>query len=435
MLVAYSGGRDSTALLSIVRELREARAPGFASPHAVHVHHGLQREADAWAQHCERVCGKMDVPLAVRRVRIERRGTGIEAAAREARYRALAEVARELGARVVLTAHHLDDRLETFLLQWIRGAGPEGLSGMARQREFDGAGAGVVLVRPLLEVARERIEEYVAGKELEFVDDPSNSDLRLERNAIRLRVVPELARLRTGFRAAAARSIDLVAEAAEVLRSVAREDLQVCARDAPASMLRIDRLVALPPARRLPVVREWLAQAGLPPPPRARLREALQQALHAGADARLLVRLGDRELRRHRGLLCLNAPRLNAPAQQSVQWHGEELLAVPGWGGALVFTPTDGEGFDSRWLGEEPLLLRSRTGGERLKPHPTRPSKRLKQIFQEARIPEYRRQSLPLLWRDSRLIYVAGIGPDVRLLVSEGERVRIDWVGAAPLSL
>ncbi|MBV8210887.1 MAG: tRNA lysidine(34) synthetase TilS [Burkholderiaceae bacterium] len=435
LLVAYSGGRDSTALLSIVRQLREARASGFSRPHAVHVHHGLQREADSWVQHCERLCAQMDVPLTVRRVRVERRGTGVEAAAREARYRVLEEVARELGAQIVLTAHHLDDRLETFLLQWIRGAGPEGLSGMARQREFDGAGAGIALLRPLLEVPRERIEEYVARKELAFVDDPSNSDQRLERNAVRLRVVPELARLRTGFRTAAARSIELLAEAAEVLRSVAREDLQVCARDAPASMLRIDRLAALPQARRVLVVREWLAQAGLPSPPRARLREALQQALHAGADARLLVRLGDRELRRHRGLLCLNAPRPNAPAQQSVQWHGEEQLAVPGWGGTLVFTPTDGEGFDSGWLGAEPLQLRSRTGGERFKPHPTRPSKRLKQIFQEARIPEYRRPSLPLLWRDGRLIYVAGVGPDVRLLVNEGERVRIDWVGAAPLSL
>jgi tRNA(Ile)-lysidine synthase len=491
LVVAYSGGRDSIALLSLVCTLRDARTPGFGRPHAVHVHHGLHRDADSWVDHCERQCAGLKVELSVRRVRLDRRGLGVEAAAREARYRALAEVARELGAAAVLTAHHLDDRLETFLLQWIRGAGPEGLSAMAQKRELgsphsraSGRGDGdegsplfntgvrkivgesplsnvnvrsvgaqspfsrgsgredggegdpsppILLLRPLLHVPRERIERYVEQKALGFVEDPSNSDPRFDRNALRQRVMPELGKLRSGFRGAAERSIELIAESAEVLRSVAQEDLQSCTRDAPASMLRIDRLGMLPEARRTLVLREWLAQAHLPVPPRARLREALRQAVHAGADARLLIRVGDHELRRHRGLLCLNPPRPGAPALHALQWQGESELAVPSWGGALVFSRTNDEGFDARWLGAEPLQLRPRTGGERFKPHPTRPSKRLKQIFQEARIPEYQRSALPLVWRDGRLIYVAGIGPDARLLVAEGERVRIDWVGAAPL--
>jgi tRNA(Ile)-lysidine synthase len=440
LVLAYSGGRDSTALLSLVCGLREARAPGFARPHAVHVHHGLHRDADSWAEHCERQCATLGIEWTVRRVRVDRRGVGVEAAAREARYRALAEAARELGAAAVLTAHHLDDRLETFLLQWIRGAGLEGLSAMVRQRGLDAddsdaaGGAGPIkLLRPLLHVPRERIEQYVQNKALAFIEDPSNADTRFDRNAIRLLVMPELARLRSGFRGAAERSIELIAEGAEVLRSVAREDLQTCTRDAPASMLRIDRLVVLPEARRTLVLRQWLAQAGLAAPPRARLREALQQAIHAGADARVLIRIGDHELRRHRGLLCLNEPRRGAPAPHAVQWQGEHELVVPGWGGTLVFTHTSDEGFDARWLGAEPLQLRPRTGGERFKPHPTRPSKRLKQIFQEARIPEYERSALPLVWRDGRLIYVAGVGPDTRMLVAEGERVRIDWVGATRL--
>ena len=464
LVLAYSGGRDSTALLSLVCRLREARAPGFARPHAVHVHHGLHRDADSWAEHCERQCAALGIEWTVRRVRVDRRGVGVEAAAREARYRALAEAARELGAAAVLTAHHLDDRLETFLLQWIRGAGLEGLSAMAEKRELDaaesplshasGRGAGfalrsratpgeaggeggratpLLLLRPLLHVPRERIERYVEQKALSFVEDPSNADPRFDRSALRQRVLPELAKLRSGFRGAAERSIELIAEGAEVLRSVAREDLQTCTRDAPASMLRIDRLVVLPEARRTLVLRQWLAQAGLAAPPRARLREALQQAIHAGADARVLIRIGDHELRRHRGLLCLNEPRRGAPAPHAVQWQGEHELVVPGWGGTLVFTHTSDEGFDARWLGAEPLQLRPRTGGERFKPHPTRPSKRLKQIFQEARIPEYERSALPLVWRDGRLIYVAGVGPDTRMLVAEGERVRIDWVGATRL--
>jgi tRNA(Ile)-lysidine synthase len=434
LVVAYSGGRDSTALLSLVCALRDRRAPGFGRPHAVHVHHGLHRDADSWVSHCEAQCAALKAPLTVQRVFVERRGLGVEAAAREARYQALAQAARELGARAVLTAHHLDDRLETFLLQWIRGAGLDGLSGMAPARELDADGASpIVLLRPLLHVPRERIERYLQLKELAFIDDPGNSDLRFDRNAIRQQVMPELARLRSGFRAAAERSIELIAEGAEALHSLAREDLLACTRDAPASTVRIDRLAMLLPARRTLVLREWLAQAGLKAPPRARLQQALQQAIGAGADARLLIRIGDHELRRHRGLLCLVAPRRGAVGPHAVQWQGEAELPVPSWGGALVFTRTSDEGFDARWLGAEPLELRPRTGGERFKPHPTRPSKRLKQIFQEARIPEYERSALPLVWRDGRLIYVAGVGPDVRMLVADGERIRIDWVGATRL--
>jgi tRNA(Ile)-lysidine synthase len=434
LVVAYSGGRDSTALLSLVCALRDQRAPGFARPHAVHVHHGLHRDADSWVSHCEQQCAALNAQLTVQRVSVERRGSGVEAAARDARYLALAQAARGLGARAVLTGHQLDDRLETFLLQWIRGAGLDGLSAMAPQRELDAGGASpIALLRPLLHVPRERIERYIRLKELAFIDDPGNSDPRFDRNSIRLQVMPELGRLRSGFRAAAERSIELIAEGAEALHSLAREDLQSCTREAPASTLRIDRLAMLPQARRTLVLREWLAQAGLKAPPRARLLQALQQAIGAGADARLLIRIGDHELRRHHGLLCLNAPRPGAPGPHAVQWQGEAELAVPSWGGVLMFTRTSDEGFDARWLGAEPLELRPRTGGERFKPHPTRPSKRLKQIFQEARIPEYERSALPLVWRDGRLIYVAGVGPDVRMLVADGERIRIDWVGAARL--
>ncbi len=435
VLVAYSGGPDSTALLSLLCTLRDAQVPGLGDLQAVHVHHGLQREADAWAAWCERQCAAFAVSLTVQSVNVERRGRGLEAAAREARYQALAQIARELHARLVLTGHHLDDRLETFVLQWMRGAGLDGLAGIAEQRALlalPGAGTAI-LARPLLHIARAQIERYLQLKGLACVHDPSNDDVRLDRNAVRLRVMPELARLRTGFRAAAERSIELIAEGAEALHSIAREDLFSCCEGAPAGMLRLDRLAGLPPARRMLVLREWLAQAQATPAPRARLREALQQALHAGADARLLIRLGERELRRHRGLLCLHTPSGGVPGLHAVQWQGEAELAVPGWNGALTFTRTHEEGFGAQWLGAEPLELRPRTGGERFKPHPTRPSKRLKQIFQDAHIPEFARGALPLVWRDGRLIYVAGVGPDVRLLVAEGERVRIDWVGATRL--
>ncbi|GAB4474667.1 MAG: tRNA lysidine(34) synthetase TilS [Burkholderiaceae bacterium] len=425
LMIAYSGGRDSTALLDLARRLRDARAPGWRKLLAVHVHHGLLPQADDWAAHCERMCAAWGVPIEVRRVEVARGGRGTEAAARDARYEALAAAAREHGARFVLTAHHLDDRIETFLLQWLRGAGVDGLAAMPASRAF---GARQALLRPLLDVPREAIDRYVRARELPFVEDPSNADTRLARNALRARVLPELEAIRSGYRRAAARSIELVAEAAEALRELAAADLASCAEGAPRGMLRIDRLAALAPARRALVVREWLFAAGLEAPSRARLGAIVDQALTARGDARLLIRVADRQVRRHRGLLLLRPAAAPAPRRHvPIRWQGEREIVLPEWGGALHFEPTRDAGFDADWLRSAPLEVRGRGGGERFKPHPTRPSKTLKRLFQDAGVAEFERASLPLVWRGDDLIYVAGLGPDARMIDTGGERIRLDW--------
>lgn len=431
LILAFSGGRDSSALVDLAARLRAARAKGFAELLAVHVHHGLAAQADAWVEHCAALCRELDVKLEVRRVAVERRGRGVEAAARDARYAALAAAAHEHGAHCVVTAHQLDDRIETFLIQWLRGAGVDGLAAFPLLREF-GPG-GLTLVRPFIDVPRAQIDRYVARRELAFVEDPSNADTRLLRNALRARVMPELEAARAGFRKAAARSIDLVAQAAAALREVAAQDLAACTEDAPSGMLRLERLAQLSEERRALALRAWLAASGVEPPSRARLAEIVRQALTARGDARLLLRVGARELRRHRGLLLLRAADGSARPGAKLQWDGEAEIAVPSWSGVLRFEETDGVGFDRDWLRARPLELRVRAGGERFKPHPTRPSKTLKRLFQDAGIAEFDRGAMPLVWRDDELIYVAGLGADARLVDAEGERVRLQWIPDATL--
>lgn len=424
LLVALSGGRDSVALLDAACRLQAAHVPHFKHLCAVHVNHGLQPAAAEFEAHCVALCERMAVPLDLRRVAVERRGRGLEAAAREARYSALAQSARDCGARTVLTAHHLDDRIETFLIQWLRGAGPEGLAAFAPARSFDD---DLLLLRPWAEVARGDIDRYVAQRGLEYVDDPSNADSSLLRNALRAEVIPALERLRPGFARSAARSVDLVAETAAALIDVAEHDLAYCTDGAAAGTLRLDRLALLAPPRRALALRRWLAAQGVEAPSRARLLQVLQQALEARADAKLLVRLGDRELRRYRGLLMLRATEAAERDETLVQWNGEDEIAVPAWRGVLRFVATSDVGFDPDWLRAQPLALRARSGGERFKPHPTRPSRSLKREFQEAGIPEFERAALPLVWRDDRLIFVAGLGADARLIDAEGPRVRLAW--------
>jgi tRNA(Ile)-lysidine synthase len=372
------------------------------------------------------------VALVARHVDVRRRGRGLEAAAREARYEALADAAHEAGARIVVTAHHREDRLETFLIQWLRGAGVDGLAAFPPVRAF--RGDELLLVRPFIDVARADIDRYVEQRGIRHVEDESNDEHTLLRNALRADVLPRLDALRPGFRAAAARSIDLVAEAAEALRSVAAADLAIASEGAPDGMLWLDRLAALPLARQTALVRAWLERAGVESPSRARLLDVVEQARNARSDSRLLVRVGDREVRRYRGLLLLKPATSDVHNTHTLQWRGEEAVDVPGWGGALRFsTVVDGEGFDPDWLRGEPLEVRPRGGGERFKPHAGRPSKTLKRLFQEAGIPEYERGRLPLVWRKGELIYVAGIGSDVRMTDRDGERIVIDWQADAGL--
>src|SRR5262245_26230115 len=429
LVIAFSGGRDSATLLDLAVRLRAERVRCFGELVAVHVHHGMQKAADAWVDFCTHVCRQHNVALDVRRVTVRPQARGPEAAARAARYAALLEAADEHGARLILTAHHLDDRIETFLIQWLRGAGPEGLAAMPAVRAMQ----SIRIVRPLLDVPRTDIEHYVSVRGLAHVDDPSNVDVRLLRNSIRRGVVPALEAARPGMRKAAARSIDLVAEAAEVLREYGAADLEACAAGAPEGMLYVDRLAQLTPARQALVLRSWLTSNGLENLSRARLRDLLAQALTVRGDARLLLRIGSVEVRRHRGLLLLREAQRVAGDAATLVWHGEEELAVPTWGGVLRFDATVEEGFDVEWLSGVPLELRGRGGGERFKPHPTRPSKTLKRLFQDANVPEFERARLPLVWRGEDLIYVAGLGADARLIEKGGPRVMLAWHPDAPL--
>lgn len=432
LVVAYSGGADSTALLHVMAALARRRGSGVRDVVAVHVHHGLSRHADDWLAHCGQQARSLGVRFVARHVTPVRAGRGIEAAARTARYEALADAAAQLRADAVCVAQHRDDRIETFLIQWMRGAGPEGLAAFAPVRRF-GADGGPLLLRPFIDVARADVDAYVQRHRLPYVEDDSNEDRALLRNALRLDVLPRLDALRPGFRAAAARSVELVAEAAEALRSFAAQDLAQCQDGAPPGMLRLDVLALLPVVRQAWTLRAWLATHGVEAPSRARLLEMLAQVRDARSDARLLLRVGDREVRRHRGLLLLKGAAASPRNAESFRWHDEDEIELPAWGGVLRFVRTAGEGFDAAWLAAEPLEVRPRTGGERFKPSPARPSRTLKRLYQDAGIAEFDRAALPLLWRDGELIFVAGLGADVRLTDSDGERIRIEWQPDATL--
>jgi tRNA(Ile)-lysidine synthase len=183
--IAYSGGMDSTVLLHAVLGLKERRSLALT---ALHLDHGLQEESEEWRRRCGSICEQWGVPFESERINlILDRSIGVEASAREARYRWLQS--RMSGdVCYLLTAHHQQDQAETFILNLLRGSGVDGLSASTAVTAF----GPHKLVRPLLEVSQEAISVYARDNRLAWVTDPSNSDRSFRRNRIRGSVIPVL---------------------------------------------------------------------------------------------------------------------------------------------------------------------------------------------------------------------------------------------------
>jgi len=367
--VGLSGGVDSVVLLHQLRDRGVS---------AIHVHHGLSPNADAWTDFCRKLCKRWDVPLLVRRVSVRRAGKGLEAAARDARY----GVFRRSPFSVIALAHNLDDQAETVLMNLLRGAGGRGASGMAERARF----GSKILLRPLLETSREEIVAYAREHGLEWIEDESNANEALTRNFIRRTIGPLLEKKFPKWKQSLGRAARHFSK-----QEIGKDDL----------------------------LRQYLRSKGLKAPSEAKLVEMLKQ-LASGAPRIKLTHDGA-TLQTYRGKLFLDPTLASRFSPQ--EWSGEPRLRLPELGGELRFRKARGKGIA---LEHQPLSVRLRAGGERLQPDPRRPRRTLKNLFQEAGVPPWQRERLPLLFRGEDLVWVPGLGIDARF------QARADAQGMVP---
>ena len=295
--VSYSGGLDSTVLL---HALATIRAGAGIALRAVHVDHGLQPGSADVAERCRLASLRFGIPFGVIRLGLEpSTGESIEAAAREARY---AVLGRQLApGEWLLTAHHRDDQLETVLIQLLRGAGVAGLAAMpARARLGQGWHA-----RPLLEVDRAELADYAVRENLSWQQDPMNDETRFDRSWLRTRVLPAIRERWPAAAATVARSASHLAEASKLLAEVAANDATGVL---DAGCLSLEGLKCLSRERRVNLLRWWLRQQGLRPPPAARLAAAMHALFEARRDAAPCLRWDGGEVRRYRGRLYALPP-------------------------------------------------------------------------------------------------------------------------------
>lgn len=263
LAVAFSGGADSTALLLAAWHLWPQRVV------ALHINHGLQPAASDFEQHVIAFCADRGMPLQVQRVQAQvERGDSVEAVARDARYQALAQLARLHGIQTVLLGQHQDDQVETVLLALTRGAGLPGLAGMPAQMQRH----GVFFSRPWLAVSGRALRHWLQAEGMPYVDDPTNADSRYTRNRIRHQLLPAWAGAFPHFAPMLARSARHAAQAQALLDELARIDLEQVGQHPSIAALQ-----ALSAERQSNVLRYWLRQTGARQASDAQLQALLRQ--------------------------------------------------------------------------------------------------------------------------------------------------------------
>ena len=419
--IAYSGGLDSHVLLNSLAQLR-SQLPGVTLT-AVHVDHSLNPRSGQWSQHCREVCAALGIFCEV--IKTDARpakGKSPEAVAREARYGVLRSL---VGAgECLVTAQHQDDQAETILLQLLRGAGPSGLAAMAREIPF-GEGR---LLRPLLSFSRAELKVYAEQEGLVWIEDPSNEDIRLDRNYLRHELWPVLQRRWPSVARTLARVAAHQADAAELLDKQAQAQLAEIDDGRQGLPVRALGELPLPDCRNL--LRYWLKRQGLPLPDRVHLQRIIEEVLLAGEDAQPLVAWPGAEVRRYRQRLYALHPLPPHNPRQVLAWNGVVPLSLPaGVGGILRLRPTTGAGLNPAQLQQAPITVRFRQGGEYLRPVSRSRGCPLKKLFQERGIPPWRRTRIPLIYSGDKLAFACEIGVDRSFVALPPQPVvAIDWL-------
>lgn len=416
---ALSGGVDSVVLLHLLHALRAEF--GFQLQ-AAHVHHGLHPDADEWARACAARCVALAIPFSLSRVEVDRRDAqGLEAAARRVRHAALERIACDWMA----FGHHQDDQAETLLFRLLRGTGVRGAGAMAAIEAPEPGRCG--RLRPLLELRRADLETWARSRQLDWVEDDSNADLRHMRNDLRHRLlpacsarfpaaVPNLARAAAHFR-----------EAADLLDELAAIDEAACG----GARMERATLLGLADARIRNLLRARFRRARAPAPSRARLDEAVRQLRSVPPAQALRLDLGSLACCAYRDEVWLEPACV--PAAEALPWRGEASLR---WAqGRVDFLAVRGAGVArSALLAGREVRLQGYPRGQRFRPASSnpavpRPSRSFRQLCQQYGIPAWMRARLPVLTVDGEVAWVAVAGVAAGFACApDAPGVELQWI-------
>lgn len=416
--VAFSGGMDSTCLLHALARLRDHLPAPVC---ALHVDHGLQTESARWQAHCARMCDELGIEFAAKSLGLQPLpGASIEDVARQGR---LAVYRSILGPNeLILTAQHRDDQAETLLLQLLRGAG---LPGLAAMPHLMPCGKGW-LARPLLEISRAQLYAYAQIHGLNWVEDPSNADVRFERNYLRHHIMPLLTQRWPACTATIARSAGHCAEAMDLLTDTLARDV-IAAQGSKPNTLSVTALRAIKPNLCRAILRHWLHAQNFSPPSSRLLERIRLELLTAAPDRKPLVKWPGVEIRRYRDDIFALRPLPPLPTA-SVIWQQGAICCLPSGLGQVRCKPTaTGIGLDPMWGEIGALEIHFGLTGVRCRVAGMGLQHSLKNLYQAHAIPSWIRPYVPLVYFQGKIISIAGLCVCEKLVTTAG--IEFIWEG------
>lgn len=393
--IGFSGGLDSHVLLQLCTKISFCQNKITA----VYVDHGLQAESGEWAAHCQAVAEQLAVNfLAIKVNATAKKRQSPEEAARDARYLAFKNLIGETD--VLLLAQHQEDQLETVLLQLFRGAGLPGLSGMPQLIPF----AGGQLVRPLLAVDKQSLLDYANQQQLVWVDDPSNKINTFDRNFLRNEIIPALKQRWSALEKTVSRSAEHCANAQNFVDAEARTKFSEC-YDLSDQAIVISQLERYDDFLQKLILRYWFKHQGLRMPSQGFIDRILKQVVAASLDADPVLLGQGREIRRFRDkLYCLKQREVVDLHKQFCWCDISQVLSLSG-AGDLELVPSD-SGVLLSDLDCAKVTVKFRQGGEKISLPGREGRHQLKKLFQEAGIPPWQRQFIPLVYIGDELLAV-----------------------------
>ena len=413
--IGLSGGVDSMVLLNVLYQLKTKLNLKLS---AIHVHHGLSKNADNWGQVCFDECKKLDVDFSQKKINIDNsEGIGIEASARKARYQILHQLSNEF----LVTAHHQNDQAETLMLQLLRGSGLKGLASMPSYDEKRH------LWRPFLKLSRDLIEEYAKNNNIRFIEDESNKNIEFDRNFLRLEIFPKLIKRFPQTIKSLGRSADLVAEGLNLNKAIAKEDAKNYFSE---DFIKLNTKIfsTLPRDRVVNLIRWWLDKNQQKMPSQKIMDQIYTQIISAKKDAQINIHISsEMSVRAYKNFLWLVKIKKEKNSYDLI-WKGEDIFELPG-SGKLLFKPCLGKGISLEKVGSSILRIQNRKGGERFKPKRNQPTRTLKYLLQEMNMPPWEREFLPIIYSEDMLVAVPNYGVHHEFVTDKDKMgLIIEWI-------
>ncbi len=376
--IAYSGGMDSTALLHVLSH--EPSLKGRIT--AIHVNHNINPASNQWTQHCQLICDQLNILLITESVNLKDHS---EAACRQARQAVFKQHLKP--GDCLMTAHHLNDQVETILFRLFRGTGIGGMTGISRSNQFD----HYVIYRPLLSCRQSQIKDYVEHHQLSYVEDSSNQNNDYSRNYIRNIIIPAL----EAYEARVLQNVELTANNIANSHQLLK---QLIGNHNPLNYLQYTDVDMLSTA-----LYHWLNNLNVPTPSHKRLNQFSHDCLTAAADKNPQLLLDDKLLIRWNNQIY-GLHIMPALASEDIEinlTHTSRSIILPD-NGQLVFKSSKPIHISA--------LIKYQQSHERIQLDHNGQHKKLKKLFQQHGIPPWERQSIPYLYIDNQLM---AVGSDI----------------------